>query len=909
MHAPRWQRLSELFDAAFDLPEDERAGFVARLRDDDAALADELGRLLAADAGAEGFLEPPVAPETVQRFGAYRLLRPLGHGGMGEVYLAERADGVFEQRVALKLLPHPTPGMVQRFERERRILARLEHPNIARLLDGGLAEHGIPYFAMEFVDGVPITHYVRDRVLDVAATLRLFLPVCAAVQCAHRNLVVHRDLKPSNILVDADGAPKLLDFGIAKLLQATDPAAAMRTATRAYTPDYAAPEQIRGGTITTATDVYALGVVLHELLAGRRPYSLGDGVAPEQAVLAAEPAPPSAESGDPARRRALRGDLDRIVLTALAKEPERRYASVEALAADLRAHLDGRPVAARGDSTFYTLRKFARRNRVAVGLGTAAALAMVAATAFSLRQAHLANAEAASARASQKFMLNVFTQAEPWKNAGHQPTALELAKASMGKIDVELADQPLARADMYLGLNRLFSVADDIRLSVVAGQRAVAALEQMPDQDPDRLQHARASLAYSLYYNDNFAGADALITQLEARNDTTALTRYSLLALRRSMQRDRGEREDDVRLAREVCAMAKRIGRNDPGEIAANLWHLADAEDRLGDYRAAVAAYREFEASQSRIHPADSPARNSDIVWLLHMGAELDAPRATIDPYARALVRQRRMFGDSEYTWQALVLAARAARLAHRDAAALAWSDQARTMLRGLHAGPGEIADTESETGLILLDRGLLDRGDAQASAHLQTAADNYATLGGMHDPRALAMRAALAHARVREAPDAARAELRTILVEQRQRHLRELPETAMWLAPELGAPESATVLREGLHALDAQGRSIGATALQLHRQLAHVLVDAGDAHAESIAAAAVAITLYGEDDPLTAELLHQPDSGTWLQAARERAAKFDRPGLQLVELATRALAAAEAADATSAPKPDSVRP
>ena len=261
------------------------------------------------------------------------------------MHLAERADGVFEQRVALKLLPHPTPGMMQRFSQERQILARLEHPNIARLLDGGIGEHGIPYFAMEYIEGVPISEFVREQQLDVAATLNLFLHVCDAVQYAHRNLIVHRDLKPSNILVTGDATPKLLDFGIAKLLLATGDVDKSRTATCVFTPDYAAPEQIRGEPVTTATDVYSLGVVLYELLTGTKPYVLDRDTTLEQAIVKIDAPPPSAmvrTQADPQRRRQLRGDVDRIVLTMLAREPARRYGSVEALSNDIRRYLDGR---------------------------------------------------------------------------------------------------------------------------------------------------------------------------------------------------------------------------------------------------------------------------------------------------------------------------------------------------------------------------------------------------------------------------------------------------------------------------------------------------------------------------------------------------------------------------------------
>jgi tetratricopeptide (TPR) repeat protein len=491
----RWQRISELFESALDLPLAERQAWLSEQCDEDVALRDEVQRLLDADVAAESaeFLQhgvPTPSPEQwsglpaqdyapgSRRFGAYRLLHLVGQGGMGEVHLAERADGVFEQRVALKLLPHPTPGLLQRFEQERRILARLEHPNIARLLDGGVGADHIPYFAMEYVDGEPITRYTRQQHLDVAQTLRLFLAVCDGVQYAHRNLVVHRDLKPSNILVTADGTPKLLDFGIAKVLQTTARPDATQTAARAYTPDYAAPEQIRGDAITTATDVYALGVVLYELLAGRRPYTFkGRSGSLEQAILDTEPAAPSAVEELPQRRRALRGDLDRIVLTALAKEPDRRYSSAEALATDLRRYLEGRPVAARGDGTAYRLRKFVRRNRAAVAAGIAVACALVAATSISLHQAQIARAQAARAEAVNGFLDSIFRSIDPANAKGRDVGARELIDAGAQRVDRDLGDQPAAAAQLHSTLGDTYLALGDYA-KAEAQYRATLALAQ-----------------------------------------------------------------------------------------------------------------------------------------------------------------------------------------------------------------------------------------------------------------------------------------------------------------------------------------------------------------------------------------------------------------------------------------------
>ena len=403
------QRVADIFTAAAERAPAERATVLENACKGDFALRAEVESLLNAHEQSHGFLEAiqssvvsralaelPDDPEIGCTIGAYRVVREIGRGGMGVVYLAERADGQFEQRVALKLV---RAGLhfgryIQRFLRERRILARLQHPCIAGLLDGGVTQDGRPFLVMEYVEGVPLTSHCDRNAMGIEARLRLFVDSCAAVQYAHRNLVVHRDLKPANILVTADGRVKLLDFGIARLLE-PELTEVTFTSTefgfRAMTPEYAAPEQVSGDTITTATDVYALGAVLYELLSGHRPHRFARRTVEEIArVLTFEPPrPPSArvddvdeEHGDEngvrqaaeriateratttdRLRRQLRDDLDAIVLTALRTEPERRYPSAQALLDDITRHLSGLPVSARKDSLRYRVGRFVRRNR------------------------------------------------------------------------------------------------------------------------------------------------------------------------------------------------------------------------------------------------------------------------------------------------------------------------------------------------------------------------------------------------------------------------------------------------------------------------------------------------------------------------------------------------------------------
>ena len=338
MDAERWPRLSPLLDALLELPEQQRSEHLAALRREDAALADELEKLLAMEEGDADFLAEPVVdvPNGARpgaRIGPYRLDRLIGEGGMGQVWLAARADGLYERKVALKLLRPglADPKLRQRFDREREILARFAHPYIARLLDAGIDRDGQPYLALEYVDGEPITSYCQSRQLDIAARIDLFRQVCEAVSHAHANLIVHRDLKPSNILVTPAGHVRLLDFGIAKLLDVEPlPVEQTRTGVRTFTLHYAAPEQIRGEPVTTMTDVYSLGVVLYELLTGSKPYRLTRQTDAEweEAILVGEPLRPSqaaARACDEAARpysparlaRELAGDLDNISLKAL----------------------------------------------------------------------------------------------------------------------------------------------------------------------------------------------------------------------------------------------------------------------------------------------------------------------------------------------------------------------------------------------------------------------------------------------------------------------------------------------------------------------------------------------------------------------------------------------------------------
>jgi serine/threonine protein kinase/tetratricopeptide (TPR) repeat protein len=400
----QWQKLEQVFEAVMDLPAEEQKVYLDAACADDPEVRQELEVMLGSsmeqkfasaigNAAVQVASEPEVDPLIGNFLGPYRVTELLGRGGMGSVYAAVREDDQFSKKVAIKVISRVLAGAdgIARFRAERQILANLEHPNIARMLDGGTSD-GIPFLVMEFVEGVPITRYARERNLPIRERLRLMQSVCSAVQYAHGMLVVHRDLKPANILVSTSGVVKLLDFGVAKMM---DPSAleADHTSAMMMTPDYASPEQIRGEPVTTATDVYSLGVVMFELLTGERPYRV-TGQSPmemERAICTTEPRRPSELTDLPIRtRRILSGDLDNIVLMALRKDALRRYKSAEQLSVDIQAYLDEMPVHARPDTIWYRTSKFLVRNSWAVAAGAVVAISLVTATAISIRQARAA---------------------------------------------------------------------------------------------------------------------------------------------------------------------------------------------------------------------------------------------------------------------------------------------------------------------------------------------------------------------------------------------------------------------------------------------------------------------------------------------------------------------------------------
>lgn len=630
MDPERWGRIKELFSAALEHPAGEREAFLAAA-EADAALVERVRSLLAAHEAAGDFLEnerldlarhfADAMPSTTlgQRIGSWEVISEIGRGGMGEVFLAVRADGAYDQQAALKLLKRgmDTDEIVRRFLRERRILSELVHPNIARLLDGGSTADGRPFFVLEFIAGQPIDRWVAAANPSLEERLRLFQQVASAVDFAHQNLVVHRDLKPANILVGADGVPKLLDFGIAKLL---DPERHAATAfeVRAMTPEYASPEQVAGAPITTATDVYGLGLLLYELLAGEVP-------APEERQRVVRPpseAVRRAAGADPARRRfahRLVGDLDAIVTTALEAEPQRRYRSVAALAADIARHLDRLPVSARKLTWRYRAGRFLRRHRLA----SAAAVVLVLATAVATvsafearRQRDQARAQRTRAQALSTFLIDLFRVSDPDESAGAKVTARELLDAAAVRLaddgSGQLGAEPESRADLLQAIGVVYGklgLEDEAKQVLVrvrslrtAGVGAEAELaraetaQALADVERDGGGHEASEALY----------AEALETrrrQLGPDHPAVAETLNGLGLLESAL----GRPEDATRTLEEAARIRRLAGPEHRAALAETLGNLASIAINQIQPEVAAARIAEAQAVYREIGGADLP--------------------------------------------------------------------------------------------------------------------------------------------------------------------------------------------------------------------------------------------------------------------------------------------------------------
>jgi eukaryotic-like serine/threonine-protein kinase len=577
-----WKALNRLLDAALEIPPLERERWV----DDLPAALDSLKprlRALLAHGSNEALFGtlPKIDPgtgtnaeageprdRTGDTVGPYRLSRLLAEGGMGAVWLAERVDGILQRPVALKL-PRGAwsrPELRERMAREREILASLSHPHIARLYDAGLASDGQPYLALEYVEGRRIDDYARDAAIDTRGRLRLFLQVAQAVAHAHARLVVHRDLKPSNILVSNGGEVQLLDFGIAKLLEEGQALETelTRISGRALTLAYASPEQVSGEPIGVASDVYSLAVVLYELLTGSLPYkpARDSRGALEEAILKVDPAKPSEVAEDAAARKALRGDLDTVLLKALKKSPEDRYSTIGAFADDVERWLARRPVVAQPDSFRYRLRKFLGRNRLALGGVAAILVTFLAGAGAAIWQARVALAEKERAEEVKEFISSIFRDADPYSSGkGEVPTVLDLLKQARARIDSSFADRPELRiellnlvGDSLLNLQENDAAEEVVKQAVEVGRSALGAEDL-------RTLHARLLMSQVHRFRGRTAEMraelDALVPALRKVGKSAELA--EALKQRANLAIDEGRYEEAETSAREAAAMALAV--------------------------------------------------------------------------------------------------------------------------------------------------------------------------------------------------------------------------------------------------------------------------------------------------------------------------------------------------------------
>ncbi|MEM8559919.1 MAG: serine/threonine-protein kinase, partial [Bacteroidota bacterium] len=686
----RWTRIQNLFEQARARPTDERTAWLRAACGNEPEVYDHVAAMLdgadhehdlfsgqALDLLSADFLPSEVlsvggiGSREGERVGPWVLGTRLGSGGMGDVYRAVRTDG-FEQQAALKLVK---PGMdsravLARFEAERQILARLQHPGIARFLDGGLTERGRPYFAMEYVEGEPITDHCDRRSLSVDARLALFAEVCEAVRYAHRSLVVHRDLKPSNILVverEEDEAPRpvLLDFGIARVLDDGDhpDGGLTQTGQRVLTPSYAAPEQIRGEPPTTATDVFALGGLLYRLLSGVRPIET-EGRTPvqvEQAVLEETPrAPSTAVTAEAGRTRGmtadalakrLRGDLDVICRTALRKEPERRYGSAAELLADVRRHLGGLPIEARSATRAYRLRKFVGRHRGAVVATAVALIALVALTGvYTVRLAaerDRAEAEAATSAQTVAFLRGLFEGANPDAGQGLDLTAADLLAAGASRIEADLNDQPDVQAVMHRTIGAVYQDLGAFDSARVHLERALALHETFGD--PVEVATAQTALGTLLRRTSDLDRSIALhraaLATLQARRNPNAEDIGAVYASLGAALHDRGDLDEAEEAYR---AALRHLEQADaPQRRASALNNLSGLLHDRGHIEAAAGIREQLVAAREELH---GPMHTSVALALTGLGVayhDLGRYDEAEAAYRRAVEIDRALLGDA----------------------------------------------------------------------------------------------------------------------------------------------------------------------------------------------------------------------------------------------------------------------
>ncbi|MET0232368.1 MAG: serine/threonine-protein kinase [Rhodanobacteraceae bacterium] len=646
-----------LFERSLDRPADERRAFIATASGDDPSLRDAALALLDAHSASEGFLDPPTLP--AREIGAYRLIAPIGAGGMGQVWLGERRDGAYEQKVAIKVLASllGDPEALRRAEAERQFLAWLDHPNIARVLDGGTTPEGQPYVVMEYVDGKRIDTWCRDAGVDPATRVRLVLQVLDAIDAAHRALIIHRDIKPANVLVTGDGVVKLLDFGIAKSLDGRIGARATRTGFAPMTPEYASPEQLTGKLLTTASDVYALGLLLYELLCGSVANDASGRTVAELAheISLKSPTRPSQRIDASALsieartatewRKRIAGDLDRVVLKALAPEPQRRYASARAFADDLARWLEHRPVLARSGGVGYRLARFVQRNSLAVAASAAALAALTIGLGFAAVQARRAAEEGERAMRANRFLTSMIARADPYYG-GKPPLLVDALDRAVLEIPQELQGQPLLEADIRRAIGHAYMMLERNDSAKSEIERAAALRAPTGGTDYAKVLDSAALLEWQLARPDE---AERLFRLGLANCGTDARgrgQRAEILNDFSALKSQLGQYEEALAMGEEALRLRHALPDTPPREIALGYANIATALDGLQRFDDAYVAYSEALRRQEAI----SPEPELDVSITLNNLAYLQNERGHTDEaialQERSIALRRKVMGS-----------------------------------------------------------------------------------------------------------------------------------------------------------------------------------------------------------------------------------------------------------------------
>jgi serine/threonine-protein kinase len=766
----RFHRVDTIFDAAVDLPLEEQGAYIDRICGGDEKLRAEVIELLKAYRHSDSFLDSPaariaaplldaaaaLAGPVPDRIGPFRVVREIGRGGMGRVFLAERADGQFEQRVALKVIQHGAPGVVRRFVEERRILALLEHPGIARLVDGGITPGGLPYFAMELVDGEPIDVYCDTHNLSLDQRLELFVRVCDAVTYAHQHLIIHRDLKPSNILVTPAGQVKLLDFGIATLLS-PDAAGddATRTEFKAMTPEFAAPEQIRGTPISTATDVYSLGVLLYMLVTQARPYDVRSKPAAEvdRVICVDDPPKPSAKAPASLRRR-VRGDLDLIVMTVLAKQAADRYQSPATLAQDLERFRQGRAILARPASARYRLGKFVGRHRAGVAIASLVVLGLASAASRERVLRNRAEVQAKKAAEVERFLVRVFDVVDPdsWQEPeGGSITARALLDRGAKRIDSTLVSQPEVQAELRGVLGRVYTNLGLYETAVPILRRSFAQQRASAGVADTSIATTMDLLGVALTKVDKYDEAEPLLRRaLEQRRrllgDTNAATAESMQHLATLLElREKYDAAEP--LYREVLAIQRSLTGDSSMNVSTALNNLGLLLYRKGERDKAEGLYREaLDISLKGVgenHPLTASRMQNLAQTLQSLGKYEEA-----ETYQRrALAIKRKALGSAHPTVTvslnnlANLVGRQLGRLEEGEALAREALALDRQMFGARHS---YVAASELNLGVILRLEGEFD----EAERLLSDALDIYRSLFGERNTRVASALVALGQVR-----------------------------------------------------------------------------------------------------------------------------------------------------------------